>query len=334
MLKEAILSVSPYLAIPLFLVGLVLIVKGGDFFVDAATWIAEVSGIPKILVGATVVSFATTLPELLVSLIAAGNGDTSMAIGNAVGSVTANLGLIFAILMVACPGRTDRKDFMLKALLMLSSALVLVVFGFFGELSWGGSVLLIVIYVAFMFFNVKDAKAAMLKGDEHGEEEEKPVANKKTVTVNIVKFVVGAAMTAFGAIFLVDNGEIIAADLMHIPVPIVSAIFIAIGTSLPELVTAITAIIKKQGALSVGNIIGANIIDLSVILPLCSLIGGKAVPFIAQNIYLDLPVCLCISAIILVPTLISQKISRWQGILSLCVYAAYISVMCTVFIRF
>ena len=121
---------------------------------------------------------------------------------------------------------------------------------------------------------------------------------------------------------------------MHIPVPIVSAIFIAIGTSLPELVTAITAIIKKQGALSVGNIIGANIIDLSVILPLCSLIGGKAVPFIAQNIYLDLPVCLCISAIILVPTLISQKISRWQGILSLCVYAAYISVMCTVFIRF
>ena len=255
-----------------------------------------------------------------------------MAIGNAVGSVTANLGLIFAILMVACPGRTDRKDFMLKALLMLSSALVLVVFGFFGELSWGGSVLLIVIYVAFMFFNVKDAKTAMLKGDEHGEKEEKPVANKKTVTVNIVKFVVGAAMTAFGAIFLVDNGEIIAADLMHIPVPIVSAIFIAIGTSLPELVTAITAIIKKQGALSVGNIIGANIIDLSVILPLCSLIGGKAVPFIAQNIYLDLPVCLCISAIILVPTLISQKISRWQGILSLCVYAAYISVMCTVFI--
>ena len=183
-----------------------------------------------------------------------------------------------------------------------------------------------------MFFNVKDAKAAILKGDELGEKEEKPVANKKTVTVNIVKFVLGAAMTAFGAIFLVDNGEIIAADLMHIPVPIVSAIFIAIGTSLPELVTAITAIIKKQGALSVGNIIGANIIDLSVILPLCSLIGGKAVPFIAQNIYLDLPVCLCISAIILVPTLISQKISRWQGILSLCVYAAYVSVMCTVFI--
>lgn len=331
MLKDAILSVSPYLAIPLFLVGLFLIVKGGDMFVDSSTWIAEVSGIPKILVGATIVSFATTLPELLVSLIAAIGKDTSMAIGNAIGSVSANLGLIFAILMIAAPGKTDRKGFLLKAVLMLSSALVLAAFGLYGKLTWVGSVLLIAIYVMFMFFNIKDARKAMLEGKELGEKEDRPKADKKSLTVNIIKFIAGAAMTAVGAILLVDNGQIIAADLLHIPVAIVSAIFVAIGTSLPELVTAITAIAKKQGALSVGNIIGANIIDLSVILPVCSLVGGGSVPFIAQNMYLDMPVCLLISAIILIPTLISQKIRRSQGIIALTVYTAYIVVMCTVF---
>ncbi len=331
MFKEAILSVSPYLAIPLFLIGLFLIVKGGDMFVDSATWIAEVSGIPKILVGATIVSFATTLPELLVSLIAAIGNDTSMAIGNAIGSVSANLGLIFAILMIASPGETNRSGFMLKAVLMLSAAVVLAAFGFYGTLTWVGSVILIAIYCAFMFFNIKDAKKAMIDGKSLEVKEERPEVNKKTITVNVIKFIAGAAMTAVGAILLVDNGQIIAADILNIPVAIVSAIFVAIGTSLPELVTAITAIVKKQGALSVGNIVGANIIDLSVILPVCALVGGGSVPFVAQNMYLDMPVCLLISLIILIPTLISQKIRRSQGIVALSVYAAYIVVMCTVF---
>lgn len=331
MFKEAILSVSPYLAIPLFLIGLFLIVKGGDMFVDSATWIAEVSGIPKILVGATIVSFATTLPELLVSLIAAIGNDTSMAIGNAIGSVSANLGLIFAILMIASPGETNRNGFMLKAILMLSAAVVLAAFGLYGTLTWVGSVILIAIYCTFMFFNIKDAKKAMIDGKSLEVKEERPEVNKKTITVNVIKFIVGAAMTAVGAILLVDNGQIIAADILNIPVAIVSAIFVAIGTSLPELVTAITAIVKKQGALSVGNIIGANIIDLSVILPVCALVGGGSVPFVAQNMYLDMPVCLLISLIILIPTLISQKIRRSQGIVALSVYAAYIVVMCTVF---
>ena len=324
MLKDAILSVSPYLAIPLFLVGLFLIVKGGDMFVDSSTWIAEVSGIPKILVGATIVSFATTLPELLVSLIAAIGKDTSMAIGNAIGSVSANLGLIFAILMIAAPGKTDRKGFLLKAVLMLSSARVLAAFGLYGKLTWVGSVLLIAIYVTFMFFNIKDARKAMLEGKELGEKEDRPKADKKSLTVNIIKFIAGAAMTAVGAILLVDNGQIIAADLLHIPVAIVSAIFVAIGTSLPELVTAITAIAKKQGSLSAGNIIGANIIDLTLILPVCALIYGSKLPASPTVAMVDIPACLIIGILSVVPTLITKKFSRWQGVLMLAAYAVYI----------
>ena len=104
-----------------FLAGIILIVKGGDFFVDAASWIAEISGIPKLVVGATIVSLATTLPELLVSMLAAVQGKVDMAVGNAVGSVTANLGLIMAISVVCMPGVIRRGDYLLKALLMLSA---------------------------------------------------------------------------------------------------------------------------------------------------------------------------------------------------------------------
>lgn len=123
----------------LLIVGLVLIIKGGDFFVDAASWMAEASGIPKLIVGATVVSFATTLPELLVSIFAAldaraaealspgsGIGMVDMSIGNAIGSVTANLGLIMGIALVAIPMAIRRKDYMLKMILMLVAAAVAV----------------------------------------------------------------------------------------------------------------------------------------------------------------------------------------------------------------
>ena len=129
-----------FIAILLLVLGIALIVKGGDFFVDAASWFAEVSGIPKLIVGATVVSFATTLPELLVSAFAAvearatGNaGLVDMAIGNAVGSVTANLGLIFAIALIAMPTVIRRKDYLLKMLLMLGASTAVVAFSLLFE---------------------------------------------------------------------------------------------------------------------------------------------------------------------------------------------------------
>ena len=106
----------------IFLAGIILIVKGGDWFVDAASWIAEVSGIPKLIVGATIVSLATTLPELLVSAMAASQGKADMAVGNAVGSVTANLGLIMAFSILCMPVKIYRGDYLLKSLLMLAAA--------------------------------------------------------------------------------------------------------------------------------------------------------------------------------------------------------------------
>ena len=302
----------------LLVLGIALIVKGGDVFVDAATWIAEVSGIPKFIVGATVVSVATTLPELLVSVFAAAEGKVDMSIGNAVGSVTANIGLIMALALLFMPMVIKRKDYSVKFGLMLGAALVIVIFGRGGSFGILPSLLLIAVFIVNVVENIVSAR----RGMGENAQEEKPAKDKKTVIVNILKFVLGAAAIVWGADLLVDNGSALAL-MMGVPERVISVTLIAIGTSLPELVTAVTSIVKKQGSLSVGNIIGANIIDLALILPVCSLVSGGALPVTRQIASVDLPACLIIGAVAVIPTLLFKKFSRWQGAVLLALYIAY-----------
>ncbi len=140
----------------------------------------------------------------------------------------------------------------------------------------------------------------------------------------------GAAAIVLGAQLLIDNGSAIA-SLLGVPDAIIAATMIAIGTSLPELVTTLTAIRKKQSSLSVGNIIGANIMDLTLILPLCSLILGKPLTVESQGMLLDIPACLIICAAVLVPALWKGKFQRWIGFLVGGLYVAYLAVMFTCF---
>ena len=295
-----------FLVILLFAVGIILIVKGGDYFVDAASWMAEVSGIPKLIVGATVVSFATTLPELLVSAFAAAQGKVDMSIGNAVGSVTANLGLIMAIALICMPTVIKRRDYMLKSCLMLGAALFLVVFGAGGELALIPSILLLAIFIIAMAENIHEARLGMR--EEEREEEaglkQKPAA--KEIALNIVKFIAGTVGIVLGAQLLIDNGSELA-RFIGVPERIIGVTIIAIGTSLPELVTTITAIAKKQASLSVGNIIGANIIDLTLILPISAMIYGGGLPVSRQVAMMDLPSCLLVGCIAVIPALISKN---------------------------
>ena len=307
-------------------VGIILIIKGGDVFVDAATWIAEVSGIPKLIVGATVVSFATTLPELLVSAMAAGEEKVDMAIGNAIGSVTANLGLIMAIGIICIPAVIKRKDYLLKTILMLGAAVVIVVVGSFakaGKIEGIGtvtSIILIVIFVIAMTDNIRSAVKAVKSGSE---EKLGPEAKTKTVIIsNIFKFVLGALAIVFGADLLVDNGSAIA-KMIGIEERVISVTIIAIGTSLPELVTTITAVIKKQSSLGVGNIIGANIMDLTFIMPICNLISGEPLPVKESVALIDFPACLVIGCVAVIPMLITKKFTRVQGLGMLALYIVY-----------
>ena len=312
----------------LFTAGLVLIIKGGDLFVDAATWIAEASGIPKFIIGATVVSFATTLPEMLVSVFAALEGNADIAVGNAVGSVTANTGLIMCLSLVCMNCAMTRKQFGVKAGILLATIAVLFGFTRDGQLSVFESAVILVFFAIFLAENLIAGRRE--QENEASESDARAKIDAKTMAINIAKFVFGAAAIVLGAQLLIDNGSALA-RMLNVPDSIIAATMIAIGTSLPELVTTITAIRKKQSSLSVGNIIGANIMDLTLIMPLCALIQGKSMIVERQGMLLDIPACLVISAAALIPALISGKFKRWIGYLIGGLYIVYLIIMFTSF---
>ena len=315
-----------FLAIILFALGIVLVVKGGDYFVDAASWIAERSGIPKLIIGATIVSIATTMPELLVSVMAAVQGKVDMSIGNAIGSVTANIGLIMALALICMPGVIRRSDYLLKSILMVAAAALIASCGMAGAVNLPISIILLMIFAVFMWENICEAQKSITARQQ--KRENRDPASRKMVISNIAKFVIGAVGIVIGSQLLVDNGSTLA-RLAGVPERVIGITLIAVGTSLPELITTITAITKKQSALSVGNIIGANIIDLTLIMPLSSLISGQALTISSTLARIDLPACLLIGSIAVVPTLIRSRFSRWQGIVLLILYVCYVVLNCT-----
>lgn len=309
---------SIWIDLLLFAIGIVLIVKGGDFFVDSASYIAEISGIPKFIVGATIVSLATTMPEMIVSIMAAAQGKYSMAVGNAVGSVTANTGIILSVGIIFMTIAVSRKKYLTKGLLLIAAVTAVWLGCLSGKLSIIASIILLAIFAAFVVENVRSAKSDMSEGGE-----ERPKLVKKELAIKLVLFVVGAVMLVIGSDLLVDHGSNIA-TFLHVPEGIIAVTMVAIGTSLPELVTTVTAIIKKQSSLSAGNIIGANIIDLTLILPISSLVSRGQLTIDSQGLTYDMPACLILTLIAMVPTLITEKFQKWQGALMLAAYAVYL----------
>ncbi len=299
----------------LFVVGLTLIIKGGDWFVDSASWFAEATGIPKFVVGATVVSFATTLPELLVSVRAAMNGSAQLAIGNAVGSVTANTTLIMGVSLVAIAGVVKRGSFAFKGGLLVGAVVGLTLLSLSGALPVWSAFVLWAIFLIFMVSN-------LIEGKKGSQDDTIDAYEKKEIPGKLLFFVLGTAAIVLGAEFLVSSGKTIAAGI-GISETIIGFTVIALGTSLPELVTTLTAIRKKEASLSVGNIVGANIIDTTLILPLCAVINGTALPVERINLIFDFPVCIAACCMAVIPTVIFGKFKKWQGYALLGIYAFY-----------
>ncbi|MEG1943104.1 MAG: calcium/sodium antiporter [Angelakisella sp.] len=300
----------------LFALGLILTVKGGDYFVDAASWMAEVSGIPKFIVGATIVSIATTMPEMIVSVMAALDGKVEMGIGNAVGSVIANTALIMGIAIFCLPFAINRKQYIFKMYLLLAAAAVLPLLCRGGALTPLGASAMLLIFIIFILENVHSAK-------QQKSTETRATVSKTMLTSNLVKFALGTVGIILGARLMVDNGSALA-RIMGVPESVIGLTIIAIGTSLPELVTMIVSVRKRQVALSVGNIIGANIIDLASILPVCAFVSGGSLPVAASSLFIDMPVCLLVISVVMLPTLLTGRFQRWQGAASVLLYLTYI----------
>ena len=305
----------------LFVVGLVLIIKGGDWFVDSAVFIANLTGIPKFIIGATIVSVATTLPELTVSVTGVINGELDLAVGNAVGSVTANIGLIMGISLVCMPAVIKRSQFWIKGTLMSAAALLLWVLCKDGTLHMLPSFALFVLLAVYVWDNIRDAK-----NDVGSDERE--IVDKKDLPKQLVMFIIGIAAIVCGSKLLIEYGSELAL-LLGVPSAIIGVTMVAIGTSLPELITTLTAIRKRESSMSIGNIIGANIIDLALILPICSVVSDGKLTIAEQSYALDMPMCFAMTLIAVLPPLIKGKLYRWQGILILALYAVYVVILVT-----
>ena len=307
----------------LFVVGLVLLIKGGDWFVDGATGLARRFRLPDIIVGATVVSIGTTLPEVMVSATGALQGQGAMAYGNAIGSIICNTSLIAAISVAFNPGPVNTKTMKMPVLFFFLSAAIYCVAAYvLGEFPrWLGFVLLTV-FVTYMLITVRQG----LKNPDvaHGEEDSK----ERKLWIELVLLVVGAAVIAVGADLLVDSGTIIAQKL-GVPETVIALTFVALGTSLPELVTTITSLRKGHASLGIGNVIGANIFNLVLV----SGISVALVPFevpqgntlfgINASLVLDIPLMLAVMLLLTIPALKKKKLGRWQGIVLLSIYAAF-----------
>ena len=307
-------------AILMLLLGLLLTVKGGDLFVDAAVWFAEALGVPKFLVGATVVSLATTLPELAVSLLATARGSAGIAAGNAVGSVAANLGLILGITLCCTPAPLDRHH-SARLLLMAGSAALLCLLGRGGAIAMPWALVPLGVCAGFLWHSAAD-------GHRHVRTSSGRAATPSPALLAGcgMRFICGAAGIAGGARLLCDYGAALA-RLCGVPDGVIGATLVAVGTSLPELVTALTALSRGEGSLSVGNIVGANIIDLTLILPLCALLNGGHLTLPWQSLGLDMPFCLILCAVAVTPPLLAGRFQRGQGAALLAIYGIYLSLV-------
>lgn len=309
-----------YLVILLLFIGLLLIVKGGDWFLNGAVWIAEVSGIPKFIIGATVVSIATTLPELTVSITGVLEGEIDLAVGNAIGSVTANIGLILGISILWMPSAVSKMQFNSKAILMLSGLVLLALLCGDGNLFWIPGLLLLGIFLLYTWNNLRDAKSGINKNRNRCRR--CSTASYRQIATKLGMFSVGLAGIIIGSQLLIDYGSELALRL-GVSASVIGVTLVAVGTSLPELVTTITAIVKKESSMSIGNIIGANVIDLTLILPVCAAISGGNLAINQQTTALDLPACLVVALAAMLPPMLTGRFYRWQGIFLLGLYTAY-----------
>ncbi len=334
-------------AVLLFVVGLICLIKGGDWFVEGASSLARIFKLPEILIGATVVSIGTTLPEVMVSTMSALEGHGEIAYGNAIGSVICNTALIAAITLALRPGPVDKKPLKLPvAFFYLAAAVYCVSAYVIGSFVRPIGIILLLLFVTYICLNVRSVKGLVGGGSAaaaqaqsssapaDGAQSSSDGSGELPMSRIILYLIAGAVLIAIGANLLVDNGTLIA-QALGVPESVIALTFVALGTSLPELVTAVTSLIKGHGSLSLGNVIGANFFDLALVSGVSVTLAPFKVPQSAvlfgrnASLVFEIPTMLVVMTILTVPPLLTGKLKRWQGILLLAIYAVFCAVQFT-----
>lgn len=321
-----------FIPVLLFTLGLILLIFGGNRFVDGATGIAYHFHIPELIVGATIVSIGTTLPEVMVSATSAIGGHGEIAYGNAIGSIICNTSLIAAVTLAVRPGKPDRRSLFVPVLFFFAAAAFYAFTAYhYGHFSRSSGLILLSFFLVYMVYIIrhnlpKHTPDGAASGSPDKADDKQ--TNSRSIAANLLSLVIGAVTIAIGADLLVDNGTLIA-QALGVPESVIALTFVALGTSLPELVTAITSLVKGHSSLSLGNIIGANLFNLVLVsgisitlapfdIPQGSMIAGHN-----ASLVLDIPLMFVVMLILTLPVLIRNKLSRIQGILLLVIYAAY-----------
>lgn len=304
------------LDIAIFIGSFLLIIWGGDRFVDSSVAIAKKIKIPPVVIGATLTSIGTTLPELLITIFSAGGESAGFAVGNALGSIIFNTCIIGGILVcfMTIHAKKDSVTEYLFLLILLAIGAVMIISG---RLELWESIVLVIVFVVFTIMNMHKI----------GKEPLEKVEDAKTYTrktwQHFLMFLVAAVAVGAGAFLMVDKAKLFC-SLLGASETLVGVAVLSVGSSLPELITTINAIKKKQAGLGIGNIVGSNVINGSLLLGLAGIVNGfSGLPITKETIVLTMPLAILCSSLLFIPTLINKKTYKWQGFALIGIYLIY-----------
>lgn len=300
----------------LLIVGFILLIKGADFFVDGSSAVAKRLKVPALIIGMTIVAMGTSLPETSVSVSASVLGKNDLAISNAVGSNIFNLMVVCGVCAVLCPMVIGKETLKKDLPFSIIVAGVLLALGTITGtvMRWGG-IILLALFAFFLYMMISSAKKARDAGELTEEDEYKIMPVWKCLA-----FIIGgAAAIAVGGKMVVDGASDIA-RAFGMSDNLIGMTIVALGTSLPELVTSIVAARKGEVDMALGNVVGSNIFNILFVLGIASTISPIA--FTMQNT-IDTAVLIAMSLLVLILCLPKKKLLRWHGGLMLAVYAGY-----------
>ena len=300
----------------ILVIGFVLLIKGADFFVEGSSSVAKRLRVPSIIIGLTIVAMGTSLPECAVSVTASLANNNALAVSNVVGSNIFNLMVVCGACALFAPLAVQKDTLKKEFPFSIICAIIMLVFGYLGmTIGRLDGVIMLLLFACFLGWMIKSALNARSNAVEEEEIAILPVWRC------IVYIVGGAIAIKFGGDFVVDGASTIASKL-GLSQNLIGLTVVALGTSLPELVTSIVAARKNEVDMALGNVIGSNIFNILLVIGVAAAISPIA--FIMENVF-DIILLIAMSALVWIFAWTKQKIGRKEGIVMLVIYAAYLA---------
>lgn len=291
----------------------ILILKGSDLLISSAIWIAEITRIPTMVIGATIVSISTTLPETIISVMATLNGHSGFAVSNSLGAMISNISLILGFSFLIAPTIINRRQLIQRSLFLFLCLFLFFIFAIDGKITIGEGFFLLGSFVLFIVINIFDSLSE--------KETTRKITSNKNIVTGVLEFIVGAFAIGFGASMMVRNVSSLSVSI-GLNEEVVGLTFMAVGTNLPELVTTLTSIRKGSPGIGIGNIIGANILNTTLLMGMCVSFSGTLIVDVSSFLvsFITLSILTCIA---LLPCFTEGKTYRLQGVALIAIYIIY-----------